>query len=156
MPARCSRAVREAAVSRAKRGTLVMLVSGFFGERGVRGAELAEVSVRGRLLFDAFLDVLSFVRRLLVLPRRGCLTNLDSTVAEVGRSSNTSSSEPSPKARRRVGFVSVRFAAASRARDSGARSRRTLGEKGRYDGFERRDIGRFKGIFSLESEELGR
>src|SRR5271154_6696404 len=50
----------------------------------------------------------------------GCLTNLFSSVAEVGRSSKISSSVPSPKLRRLVGFVIVLFAAA--ANISGGRS----------------------------------
>jgi hypothetical protein len=45
----------------------------------------------------------------------GCLTNLFSSVAEVGRSSKISSSVPSPKLRRLVGFVIVLFAADGRS-----------------------------------------
>ena len=50
--------------------------------------------------------------------------NLASLVAEVGRSSNISSSLPSPKKRFRCGLVSVFFAAASRASSRGATSAR--------------------------------
>lgn len=57
-------------------------------------------------------DCPSLLRRDFGAPRPiGCLTNLLSMVAEVGRSSKISSSVPSPKFRRRAGFVMVFLAA---------------------------------------------
>ena len=70
----------------------------------------------------------------------GCLTNFASPVFEVGRSSNPSSSEPSPYPRRRTGSV-TRFVAATRANDLVAKSRRGFGvfDLIRYDNS---DVGR--------------
>lgn len=55
--------------------------------------------------------------------RLGCLTNLLSLATDVGKSSNRSSSVPSPKLRRLAGRVTVLLAAASLASEAGARSR---------------------------------
>ena len=136
-------------MSRAKLGTLE---SYFLGDNGVRG-----VSDLGRLVREGFCEEFNLARKLLdlLVVFTGCLRNFASTVAEVGKSSNTSNSLPSPKARRRVGLVNVRLAAASRARDSGAMSFR-FGVGGRCWGLESREIGRFSGVFSFEFEELGR
>ena len=106
---------REALVSRAKRGVLGECFRVFWGVAGVLGARrvLRTLAARGS-------------------PRAtGCLVNLDSTDVEVRRSSKASSSVPSPKARRRVGLVRVRLAAASLTSDCGAISLRCVGVTGR-------------------------
>ena len=54
----------------------------------------------------------------------GTFMNLLSFTADVGKSSNVSSSVPSPKFLRRAGLVILRFAIASRVSDGGATSRR--------------------------------
>jgi len=101
---RCSRALRDAAVSRAKRGMLVVLravvgKSLLGGESGVAGVG---VSLPRLVLPSDEVDGFkcerpSLLRRLRGAPRPiGVLVNLDSRVADVGRSSKISSSLPSP------------------------------------------------------------
>lgn len=151
-PIRCSRARREALVSRAKRGTGSCL-GGLRGVDGVGGG--------GSSLTDV-VEVLCDWRPSLLriwtdfgAPRAiGCFMNLDSVEAEVGRSSKASSSLPSPNALRRVGLVRVRLDAASRVSDSGAW--RPVGVVGRWFTLVSREIGRLTGTFSFESEDPGR
>lgn len=99
-----------------KRGTLRLLFnlkSCLTGESGVWGMG---VSVPRRVLAseddDApWWDWPIFLNRLLGAPYpAGALENLDSTVADVGRSSKISSSVPSPKLRLRAGLVIGFFA----------------------------------------------
>ena len=152
-PIRCSRARRDALVSRAKRGVNSCLT----GLNGVDGGIAEEDSIVDEELLRWERPSLPRICTDFGAPRAtGCLTNLDSVVAEVGKSSNTSSSLPSPKALRRVGLVSVRLEAASRARDSGATSLRPVGVVGRWCTLDKRDNGRLSEKFSLESEEFGR
>jgi hypothetical protein len=70
-------------------------------------------------------ELLGCCRKVLLLATfRGTFSNCFSLVAEVGRSSNKSSSWPSPKLRFRWGCVSF-FGGGWRARAEGARSRLT-------------------------------
>jgi hypothetical protein len=85
---RCSRAIRLAAVSLAKRGVLSVLV----GLLGVWGCGVAIRSGKG------IRALLVWCRKLLLLGTfRGVFSNCFSFVAEVGRSSKPSSSLPTPK-----------------------------------------------------------
>ncbi len=127
-PIRCSRAILDALVSRANRG----VKSCFGGLSGVAGVEGGNSIFADAVLWRLESPSLLRICTDLGAPRAiGCLTNFDSVVADVGKSSKTSSSLPSPKALRRMGFVTVRLEAASRVRDSGATSRRPVGVLGR-------------------------
>lgn len=152
-PMRCSRAEREALVSRAKRGVLSTLIGlngpDAFGTTALAFAAAGWGVWESPSLLRNWTD---FGAPWAI----GCLMNLDSADVEVGRSSKASSSVPSPNARRRVGLVSVRLEAASLVKASGATSRREVGVVGRGWGLESRDIGRLLGAFSFESEEPGR
>lgn len=108
----CSLAILLAAVSRAKRGTLR---SGLLGVIGVDGIGVSAPPLVLRLDVEgAKCDCPSLLLRDLGAPRPiGILVNLLSALAEVGRSSKISSSVPSPKLRRRVGFVTAFLAAAA-------------------------------------------
>ena len=100
---RCSRAFREALVSRANRGVewVALDVEGGLEDGGGDSWDSSGGIVRLWL---------SLVRMDRGAPRPvGFLTNLLSVEADVGRSSNDSNSVPSPKLRRLVGRVSVRL-----------------------------------------------
>jgi hypothetical protein len=131
-PSRCSRAFRLAAVSRANRGVLSLgkNARGVGGApRGVVGTVDAADEFEGTGVADdcscwaetRFLR-LTVERRVLGCIRvDGSLRNLFSLVAEVGKSSNRSSSDPSPKLRRFV-TCSVRWFAACRKSEAAAPS----------------------------------
>ena len=96
---RCSRALREAFVSRAKLGVV------FSGLETDGGVVRVGDSIGGVIRLW-----LSRERTDRGAPRpAGVFANLLSVEAEVGRSSNDSNSVPSPKLRRLVGFVRMRF-----------------------------------------------
>lgn len=96
---RCSRALREALVSRANLGVV------FSGLETDGGVDRVGDSIGGVIRLW-----LSRERTDRGAPRpAGFFVNLLSVEAEVGRSSNDSSSVPSPKLRRLVGLVKVRF-----------------------------------------------
>lgn len=134
---RCSLAMRLAAVSRANRGTFN---SGLLGVSGVIGIGVSAPPLVLRLVVELPIWLCpSLLLRDLGAPRpTGCLMNLLSALADVGRSSKMSSSLPSPKLRRRVGFVMVFLAAA--ASSAGVRLPRTVpprpGVSGRYASLE--------------------
>lgn len=97
---RCSLAILEAFVSRANLGMESLDLEETCCTDGGTGSFLAGI---------VWLRV-SLFRRVLGAPRpEGLLINLLSADDEVGRSSNDANSLPSPKFRRRVGRVSVRF-----------------------------------------------
>lgn len=111
--------MRLAFVSRAKRGISSL---DLVAEYGVRGAGV--VVREGRLSWCILLrsaDCLGGPRP------TGSFMKRCSVSREVGRSSNPSSSKPSPKCRRRTGLVICRFTAASLANAS-APLRRGLGD----------------------------
>lgn len=112
-----SLAMRLAAVSLAKRGKLSVARDGLFGVAGGIGVVILSRELK-RLGSICVRSEDGGGREL------GGLTKRCSFVADVGRSSKSSSSVPSPKLRRREGRVTVRLAAASRARVAGATSRR--------------------------------
>lgn len=152
-PKRCSRAIRLAAVSRANLGVFsFVFLGGIVGVFCWKGVIMRSGRDRGALL------LLDDGRIALGKPRpAGCLMNFDSFVAEVGKSSNTSSSVPSPKLRRRVGRVTVFLAAASRARAAGATSARLerVGVSG-TKAVDRREKGRGGGDWGLCGSESRR
>jgi len=109
----CSLAMRLALVSRANRGSSSLDLAGEYGVSGA-GVPVREGKVSWWILVrrpETFGGPLPI----------GSLINLCSESREVGKSSNPSSSNPSPKCLRRTGFVNVRFAAASRAKASAPR-----------------------------------
>lgn len=118
----CSRALREAVVSRANRGILVCTCKCcsrvLDGECGVLGTGVSTPlrTDTNEVLETANCDWPSLLRRLRGAPLPiGSLVNLASAVSEVGRSSKLSSSEPSPQLRRRSGRLIVFLAWAARS-----------------------------------------
>jgi hypothetical protein len=104
-PTVCSRAMRLAFVSRAKRGNSSLDLA---GENGIGGAGVCVLE--GRIswwILARNVDCLGGPRP------TGSLTNFCSESRDVGRSSKPSSSKPSPKCLLRTGLVICRFAAAS-------------------------------------------
>lgn len=97
----------------------------FIGLLGVMGPGVCMRSGIGSLVGPWTSSLLGMLRKDLGASLdEGCFRNLDSLPTEVGRSSNRSSSVPSPKLRLREGLVTVFLAAASRASADGARSAR--------------------------------
>lgn len=120
---RCSRALRDALVSRANLGV------GFSGLETEGGVDWVGDSIGGVIRLW-----LSRERTDRGAPRpAGFLVNLLSVDAEVGKSSNDSSSVPSPKLRRLVGLVRVRLVVdpVVSVPDSPKLSRRLSGREGR-------------------------
>lgn len=113
---RCSLAFLEAFVSRANLGVTLFSLTVALG-------------VACSLVASAFAELdwpwLSLLLSVLGTPRpEGCFTNLFSAEEDVGKSSKSANSEPSPKLRRRVGRVSVLLLAATNV--SGLDSLRVL------------------------------
>ena len=140
----CSRAMRLAFVSRAKRGNSSLDLA---GEYGVKSA--------GVCVLEGRTSWWILVRKVDCFggPRpTGSLMNFCSESRDVGRSSKPSSSKPSPKCRRRTGLVICRFAAASRAKTSAPRGFRFgLGDL-IVDLEKARDVGRNSVLLFEDSE----